>query len=311
MAFFQNPFSIDFYGNWVLADRKQVLRFPNNKLVFRNHGRGDEMVIAWNEGPYDLSGNDVDGNARQNLQLTLAVDADGFTNWATITVDISGAVPAATTSAEIVAALNADATFAGYFTAVLGKFPSGADRVSIKQDLPVTRMRFYVPNGRAEEAMRFNARADVAELPAYFSRHTMASRNDFGDSQNILIELDVSGWAAEGDSVDGDVVYHAVDSKGAALNLDPTDPSEDWELLEGRSGLFMFRKNCLDDSDNIVQTIEYQAGAGVGDMAKRICYVYNGHGQPTQTTEEPYTLTADDLIEPDCSECSEDDPEQE
>ncbi len=299
MAFFQNPFSIDFFGNWVLADRKQVLRFPNDKVSFRNHGRGDEIVVAWNRGPYDLSGNDVDGNARQNLQLTFALDADGFKNWATIAVDISGAVPAATTAAEIVAALNADATFVSYFTTEIGKFPCGADRVVIKQKFPVTRMRFYIPNGRAEEALRFNARADVAELPDYFARHTMASRNDFGDSQNMLIELDVTGWVAEGDSVDGDVVFHAVDEKGNALGLDPTDPQADWELLEGRSGLFMFYNNTVDATSRITESIQYQAGAQVGDMAKKVEYTYTGaQTQPDQMTEIPYVLTAADLVTP-------------
>jgi hypothetical protein len=302
MSFFQNPFSIDFFGNWILADRKQALRFPEGKISFRNHGRADDMVVSWHEGPYNLSINDADGNSRQNLELNFAVDADGFKNWATIRIDVSGAVPAATTPSEIVVKLNSDATFSSYFVAESGKFPDGSVRVHIRQKFPVTRMRFYVSNGMAEEELRFNARADVAELPSYFSRHSIASRNDFDDAQNMLVELDVTGWAIEGDTVAGDVVFHAADEHGKILGLDPTAPKLDWEMLRGRSGLFMFRKNCIND-DKIVQTIEYQAGAVVGDLARKICYYYNGASQPEQVTEEPYTLTADDLIIPNCENC--------
>lgn len=299
MAFFQNLFSSDFFGNWLLADRHQSLRFPSGRTLFRNHGRGDEMVIAWNEGAYDLSGNDADGNARANLQLIFAIDSDGFKNWATITINISGAVPANTTASEITVILNANATFASYFVAELGNFPSGADRLCIKQKFPVNRMRFYVPNGRAEEAIRFNARADVAELPSYFSRHTMASRNDFDDSQNMLIELDMLGWAAEGDTVDGDIVFHAVNNKGVSLNLDPTAEQEDWELLEGRSGLFMFYNNTVDATSRITQSIQYQAGAQVGDMAKLVQNTYTGaQTTPDHVTEIPHVLIAADLITP-------------
>ena len=308
MPFYQNPFSRDFRGNWVLADRKQVITFPSDRNTFRNRGRGDEMVVVWNEGPYDLSGNDADGNPTQDLYITFALDVNDFKNWASIHVDISGAAPAATTPAEIVATLNADEVFASYFTAELAKFPSGTDRVVIRQKLPVTRLRFYICNGNAEEALRFNARADVAEMPDYFDRHKMSERENFDDCMNMLIELDNSGWAAEGDTVDGDVIYHALDEEGRPAGLDPTDPKEDWEHLEGRSGLFVFKKNCL-DGDNIVQSIEYHAGARAGDLAKKTCYVYDGNAQPIQVTEEPYVLTEDDLITPDCSECSEEEPE--
>lgn len=304
MAFFQNPFSIDFFGNWVLADRKQSLRFPNNKLTFRNEGRSDEIIVPWEEGPYNLAGVDASGNDASVLDVNFAIDCDLFKNWANISIDVAGAVPAATTAAEIVALLNADTDFASYFTAQLtDKFPSGTDRISIKQNFPATRMRYFVGNAGAETILRFNARAAVAEMPAYFARHTMANRNAFGDSQNMLIELDPTGWAVEGDTVAGDVIFHAVDKNGISENLDPTDPLADWEMLEGRSGLFIFKNNCLDDDDNIVQTIEYQAGATVGDMARKICYAFDGHANPIQITEEPYVLSAFDLVEPDCSEC--------
>jgi len=299
MPFYQNPFSRDFRGNWVLADRKQVITFPGDRNTFRNRGRGDEIVIAWNEGPYDLSGNDVDGNPRQDLYINFALDVNDFRNWASISVDISGAAPATTTPAEIVAALNADTVFASYFTAELGEFASGAPRVSIRQKLPTTRLWFYMPNGNAEEALRFNARADVAEMPDYFDRHKISEVNNFPDCLNMLIELDVSGWATEGDSVDGDVVYHALDEKGRPAGLDPTDPTEDWEHLEGRSGLFAFHKNTVDGSNRITESIQYHAGAKEGDMAKKIKYSYTGaNTEPDQMTEEPYVLTTGDLVTP-------------
>ncbi len=73
----------------------------------------------------------------------------------------------------------------------------------------------------------------------------------------------------------------------------------DWQLLRGRSGIFTFKKNTVDVSNRITQTIEYPAGALPGDFARKINYSYDGSNtQPTKVTEIPYTLTSSDLIVP-------------
>jgi len=162
-------------------------------------------------------------------------------------------------------------------------------------------------NGRAEEALQFNARAGVAEAPSYFDRHkvvhflTAAEQISFTDNMNQLIPLDPVA-----NTVDADVIDNAVDVKDVSLGLDSSTVQDDWELLEGRSGLFTFQNICLDTNGDIAQIIEYHAGAVVGDTARKICYFRNAAGagsNPVQITEEPHVLATGDLIEPDCSEC--------
>lgn len=291
MSYFQNPFSADYEGPWNLGDRQYCVTFK----CPRNAGRGDDMVTVWTKGPYNLSGNDAAGNARNTLNLWFAIDP-AFKNWAKISVNIAtGAVSSsAVTPAEIMANLVANNTFSSFFTVdVNNKFDDESPRLSIKCKLPVTRIKFYVENGRAEEALGFNARAGVAELPTYFARHTIANRFTYTDSVGMLVQLDPSN------AVDANVIDNAVDFKGVDLNFDHTVVQGDWKLLGGRSGLFLFRKSTIDGSSRPTVTIEYHAGAKVGDLAKRITYTYTGGAtEPTNYTEEPYTLTSGDLITP-------------
>lgn len=75
----------------------------------------------------------------------------------------------------------------------------------------------------------------------------------------------------------------------------------DWQLLRGRSQEFMFRKSTLDNS-RLSVVLDYPAGSKVGDMAIKTSYIYAGSAgtdvEPIRTTQEPYTLTAGDLITP-------------
>jgi hypothetical protein len=311
MPFFQNVFAADFQGNWVLADRSQSLRFD----VPNNSGRGNELVTVWEEGPYDLSGVDGDGNATDTLILGYAIDGD-FQRWVTLSVDVTATAASAlaVTPSEIISALNADATFTSFFSAELGSFGSNSGRVTIRTTRDANRIKFFVFNGRAESVLRFNARAGVAELPEYFGRHNLSDapgsyttdRFDFDDSQRMLIELDPDA-AGGASAVDTAIIDAAVDEAGVTLGLDSSTEQADWELLRGRSGLFTFQNICLDTNGDIAQIIEYHAGAVAGDMARKICYFRDAAGagsNPVQITEEPYVLTDSDLIEPDCSECS-------
>lgn len=301
MSFFQNPFPEDFRGNWVLGDRAQSLVF----FCPQNTGRDGNTVVSWKDGPFDLSGNDADGNSRDTLQIRLAIYPN-FDRWALMSFDITttASSTSAVTPTEIVGALNGNTEFASWFSATLN--PQN-ERVTIRSAKPSNEIKFYVVNGRAEEALRFNERAGVNELPTYFDRHkvkhlfTAAEFLRFPEGDNILIPLDPVA-----NTVDANIIDNAVDRKGKSLNFNSNSVKADWELLEGRSGLFVFQKICLDENGDIAQIIEYHAGAKIGDMARRICYTRSGGGansNPVQITEEPYTLQAADLIEPDCSEC--------
>jgi len=291
MSYFQNPFPSDYKGSWNLGDRQYAVSFECPK----NAGRGDEFAIVWKDGLYDMSGNDAAGNPRNTLVIWFAIDAGTFKNWASVSINVAaGAVSAsAVTPAEIVDNLNNNDTFASFFTATLEKFDNGEDRISIRQKLPCTRLKFYVQNGRAEEALGFNVRAGIAELPTYFSRHTIANRFAFTDSVGLLIQLDAAN------AVDADLINNAVDARGNSLGYSSGTVRADWELLAGRSGLFLFRKQTVDGSDRPTVVIEYHAGSKVGALAKRITYTYSGANQtPTNHTEEPYTLQSGDLITP-------------
>lgn len=273
MAFFQNVFDQEFQGYLLLADRKLAPTFkvgPNKNLQSRQ--------IAWNAGPYDFSSESV-------LSFNFAWDSD-FKEWAAVSIDIAGAVPEATTASEVAAALNADPMFSSMLVARVTSVPAGetvmVDRSSSKRQ----NFKFYFGNGGAEKILGFNKMAPVAELPAYFARHTVANVKTYEDSTGTLILLD------ESDAVDRAVIENA--------GFDPSSMQADWQLLRGRSpGIFTFQKNTLDGSGRVVERIEYPAGAVPGDFAKKTKFVYSGAGSnPTAVTEIPHVLTSGDLVNP-------------
>lgn len=290
MPFFQNPFHEDFEGNWLLADRHHIPKF----VVRRNSGRGAELVTSYNAGPYDLSGNDTDGNPRNILKVSFCLHNNK--NWATLSVDVTSeaASASAVTTQEIVAALNADAVFAERFQSSIGSFnSSNSPAITIKQRRPATEFRFYVLNGQAEEALGFNARSGIAELPGYFGRHTIDNRFAFDDSVGMLIELDPAN------NVDAALINSAVDMRGASLGYNSSNVQEDWQLLEGRSGLFQFTKGPSEDAvSTTTTTIIYHAGAKEGDLAKKIVVQKDAGGDVVNEFEMPYTLQTADLITP-------------
>ena len=294
MSFFQNPFNQQFLGVWVLGDRAHNLDFE----CPANTGRGDSIVSAWSEGPYDMSGNDADGNSELDLHLSLAIDAI-FDNWVTIIVTLAPADSSAVLASEIVTDLNANSTFSTYFEASLGKFDSGENRVLIKSSRDSTKIKFFVMNGGAESLLNFNARAGVSELPVYFARHNVAKfdttaglpiitddRFVFSDGQAMLVELDPD--AASGNSVvDDAIIANAADLRGNNLGFNNTTIQADWQLLGGRSGLFEFSN---DQGSGV--TVTYPAGAKVGDLAMKT--IITG----ADVVQIPYVLIASDLITP-------------
>lgn len=300
MSFFQNPFHNEFRGNMLLGDRQHIPTF----VCPPNYGRGDDIVISWSESEtFDLSGNDQDSNARDTLNIRFS-KFPNFEAWTLVSIDItaSASSTSAVTPAEIVTALNSAAAFSDWFTASLN---STNGRVQIKSKEPSTSFHFYVVNGQAEEALLFNKRAGVAELPSYFDRHkvthlfsTLALLQSFPDRLNALIPLDPSNDGGSS-AVDDDIIDNAVDKNGNSKGFSSSTVQEDYELLEGRSGIFTFQKITVDASDRITQIIEYPAGAKAGDLARKIAYSYTGaKTKPDQITEIPYTLASGDLVTP-------------
>lgn len=300
MAFFQNPFAAEFRCNLLLSDRQYNITF----VIPGNAGRGDDLVMAWNPPPYDLGINDADGNPRAFLNITFAQDRDDFRNWNTISLDITttAANVNAVTLDEIVSALNSNIAFNSFFIAfvqppAIVRTPGGP-RIIIKQRNPVCSLKFFIVNGQAEEALRFNARAGVAEAICTCSRDTIANRFLYPEGANHIIQLDPQ--AAGGTSfVDNAVISLATDKKGNPLNLNPANPLRDDELLAGRSGLFVFKQITVDVLDRITRIIEYQAGAEEGDLGKRIDFTYTGaNTNPDQITEVPHCLLPADFVTP-------------
>lgn len=81
--------------------------------------------------------------------------------------------------------------------------------------------------------------------------------------------------------------------------LDYSAMLEDWEHLKGRSGYFMFRKETIDGSDRVTELIEYQAGAKVGDLARKIIFTYTGANKNfDKKFEMPHILASGDLVTP-------------
>jgi hypothetical protein len=286
MPFFQNVFTNDFIGTWVLADRQHSPDFNCG----RNYGRGDEVVIVHAKESYNLSGNDADGVAKALLTLSFAMNDPN--TWVDLAITISAASLAAVKASEIKTSLDANATFADFFATTLEVFEDDkTPRLMIRQRKPVTQFRFYIKNTGAETILKFNKFAGVAELPSYFARHTIANKATYPDGIGHLIQLGTTG-------VDANVITNAVDNKGISRNY-TASAQADYLLLRGKSGLFMHYKYTIDGSNRITQIIEYPAGALAGDLAKKTTMSYTAaNTNPTLKAEVPYALQSADLITP-------------
>lgn len=272
MPYFQNPFETEFVGALVLGDRQLSLNFR----VRPNINTSKDMV-AWNREPYNLTG---------NTDLTFYYSFNSGATYSSVTIDVSteAASVSAATCAEVAEALNANTLWFELYEAYVVSDPKAGNFLKIRAKRPRERWKTYIDNAEAESILRFNKKAGVAELPTYFSRHTIDS--DFEDSVRMLIELSdpVTG-------VDVNIVEDA--------DLDSATVQEDWQLLAGRSGIFNFQKITVDGSDRITQIIEYPAGAAAGDFARKVNYSYTSSNKnPDKITEIPYVLTGSDLVTP-------------
>lgn len=155
MSFFQNPFPDEYRGNWLLGDRHHIPAY----VLPPNLGRGKEIIYSWTQAPYNLSGNDTDGNATKYLNINYCLY--NFKNWGTMQIDLTTncVTNTAVQAQEAVAALLANSLFAERFKADYGEFNNSTQNtIRITQKKPITEFHFYVSNGQAESVLRFNGR---------------------------------------------------------------------------------------------------------------------------------------------------------
>lgn len=220
MTFFQNLFG-DYEGVWGAGDEKGYsLNVVRQNFKIKGNQNSPEKFIAWNEGPFDLTG-------IENLTINFSLFPD-FNNYYSIVVDVSGATASATTVFEVKDNLNADASFANYFTAsiITNRPDSDVQRVAITPKRPVTAMHFYVSNDGAESALRFNKKTSVADTPSYLEKDTIENRNLPGslgqlirlshtiESNTVASETEVTSTSHNLST--GDIVYIV------GSNCDPT-----------------------------------------------------------------------------------------
>lgn len=269
MAFFQNLFNQEFQGNWVMGDRQYSITFKCPPNI------SSDYQMSYNVGPWDLTSDNL-------LTLNYAWDSN-FKNYVALSVNVAGSTPNQTQASEVASALNSNSIFAEMF---LAESKNSSVLIKPKSGRVKKEIKLWISNTGAETKLRFNKKAGVAELPLYFTRHTIENRFNFPDSAGQLILLD------ETDPNDQIIIEEA--------GFDPSNMKTDWELLGGRaSGLFMFEKSTLDGSGRVLETIEYPAGASVGDFARKIKYTYSGlNTSPVQVTRVPYVLQSGDLITP-------------
>lgn len=271
--YYQNVFDSEFVGVLVLGDRQLSLNFR-----IKGNTNTSVNMIAWNREPYNLTG----GNAN----LTFNYSFDSGSTWTPLVIDVStsAAATSAALCSEIALALNGNATFSALYTASVITDPRSGNYLKVMANRSREKWKTYVTNTSAESILRFNKKAGVGELPTYFARHTISNVGNYDDSVGMLVQLTTSG-------ADINIITDA--------GFDYTTVRNDWELLDGRSGIFNFQKITVDGSDRITQIIEYPAGAGIGDLGRLIGYTYTGANKnPNQITEIPYTLTSGSLVTP-------------
>lgn len=299
MAWFLNPFNVEFRGSLLVGDRVHLPTF----ICPPHSGRSPESVESYTAQPWDLSGNDADGNATENLSVAIETLSPGLSTgqWTTITVDIaaSAATSSAVTAAEVVAALQADDVFSTHFTA-----RDVAGKVHIRLRNAFASCRYFVVPGTADTVLLFNKKAGVAELPNIFKRDKLttqmstAEQDLFTEFSNSLYLLDpqASGGSS---TVDNTYISGAVDLKNKPLNHDPSVTQEDYQLLKAKIPFFSFKKQTVDGSNRITSVIEYPCGAKPGLMVKKTVYTYTGaNTSPSEIFELPYILESGDLITP-------------
>lgn len=134
--------------------------------------------------------------------------------------------------------------------------------------------------------------------PSLDGDQTITRIND--DTFSVAVTVTVVGttgvWAR---AIDADHINDSYNANKQASGLTLAGYKEDYELLYGRSGFFIFKKITVDGDDRITQIIEYKTGSVAGDKAKKTTYAYTSSNlNPDKIMEVPYILTSSDLIAP-------------
>lgn len=278
MPYFQNVSDQEFFTE-MLFDTRLAVRLPANA------NRSTRMV-AWNPEPYDLS---------QATRFAICCKTSDYA-MGYVRIEVALASNSAATAQGVADQLNADPTFASFFAASTIQM-GGAGHLLIAAVSPAMGFRAYVPNTvnrgfpeqSAEWVLRFNKKAAVAQLSQYYRRHTIGyyvPNDSFAYGTQMLLE----------------VVQPDEDFVISEAGLDTAAMTEA-QLLKGESGKFLTSKVVTDASNGNrpLSAIEFESGSIVGDLAKKTTYVYdagNTSVYPNRVYEEPYTLTAADLVQP-------------
>lgn len=267
MPYFQNVFDSEFLGALLLSDRQYNLTFK-----VRPNRNSSILMRAFGTAPFNTVG---------NTTLTINVSIDSGLRYTALSIPVTSG--ASVTAAQIVTDLNANSNFANFFIATLENFSEDQKGiVQIRSRYYRENFKAYIDNTSAETILKFNRYAGVAELPSYFARHTISNRMTYSDGLACLVQLS--------QPADDYIITDAGLS---------TVPKTEYALLDGRSGAFMFYKQTVDVNNRVTQKIEYPAGAGVGDLAKKTTYSYTLlQTTPDIIAEVPYVLESGDLITP-------------
>jgi hypothetical protein len=160
MSFFQNLFH-EFNGYYLSGDSSGY------KLTFKIPANANfsDPFINWTTGPFDFSTYDT-------LTFNYAFDPE-FAAWQSFSVNVAGDDSSATTAQEVADLLNGDDAFSAWYVASVLK----GVQVSIKQRRPLIAFKTYISNTGAEQVLKFNQKAGVAELPTYFQKSLIGQPN--------------------------------------------------------------------------------------------------------------------------------------
>jgi hypothetical protein len=285
MPFYMNPFNQEYKGLYPQVDHhafaKSLITYtvPNNK-------NNSTAMIAWNTEPYDFS-------SLPNLTINYAVNSvNDFKGFSALVVNVAGATAAATTAREVATALNANVTFDTWFTARAqnvtennGSQPTQSVLIQAKKQQ--TQIKAYMSITGAESLLGFNKNAGIAELPTYFTKDIITNSHN-ANSAGQLIELDGTDTA-----IDRVIIRDFLDNQ----TWTNSDLLEDWQMLEGRGGRFIFQINTSNASGQPLDTITWSAGAVAGDMAVRTIQTWTDalDTVPDTKYEVPHVLTTADV----------------
>jgi hypothetical protein len=179
MSYYLNVFDSKFTGIWALSDRQFSVNFSVE---------GNENTTHWftarNNEPYDLS-------SKPTLTFNYSFD---FKNYSALAINASTGAgnTAAVKAFEVAAALNADATFAALMLAYVSQDNKGNNVLGVRALRTRPDWRVYISGTSAEQILRFNKKAGIAQLPSYFTRHTISNANNYPDAIGMLQLLDAT-----------------------------------------------------------------------------------------------------------------------